>query len=632
MVRENKEELRHSIDVDALIKDIRRELGERHPLPAANVADGKELLARVREEVARRKSQAAISSEDGYVYAIKWGPAQPRLVPKREYVLGELTSFDDEDFVTNAYLAILRRPPDAAGFSGVLHALREGKSKVELLGMLRWSQEGISRSVHIDGLLLPYTLQRWEQKRFIGLPIAWLHGLLKLGVMGRRQRVAEAKQARETHELGRLLNRLAEVEAKERYGRSLEMKELALEVNRGQRQFAGKIESATDALANEFREHSSRVELQINSVRSELDQKIVLAGSDIHREIDRAKTAVQKKISKVENESQQQILQAKSELQQKINLAKGDTQLQISGVKIEMQHESHRVKKELMHELNRLSQEMVLAEGVLATVRAAVDAAELRMSKLSEMEEEWRNQVAEKEGSEEFSRSLAPVYADFEDSFRGSKELIRRRVEPYLDWVQEGGEITKDAPILDVGCGRGEWIELALEHGMQARGIDLNYTFVQSCREIGLDVIEGDAIRVLKTIPDGSVGAVTSMHLVEHLPYETLIQLLDEAYRVLRPGGVVALETPNPENLSVSSHWFFLDPTHRNPLPPVTLAWLVRQRGFVDPRIERLTEARDLGAPPLLPPELPGATSVNVLLDRLLAAADYSIVARKPNV
>ena len=99
----------------------------------------------------------------------------------------------------------------------------------------------------------------------------------------------------------------------------------------------------------------------------------------------------------------------------------------------------------------------------------------------------------------------------------------------------------------------------------------------------------------------------------------------------LRPGGVIILETPNPENLSVSSHWFFLDPTHRNPLPPVTLAWLVRERGFVDPRIERLTQARDLNAPPMWPAEQPGAVTVNAVIERLHVAADYSIVARKPH-
>ena len=555
MVRENNQETRRSIDVDTLITGIRRDLGADPSVPSASAPDGKELLVRVRTEVARRKSQTPSSTDAGATGTLEWAPAEPRMQVRREYVLGELTGFDDEDFINNAYLAVLRRPPDPAGFAAALHALRGGKSKVELLGNLRWSQEGVTRGVHIDGLLLPYTLQRWEQKRYIGMPIAWLHGLLKLGVVGRRQRVAEARQAREAHELGRLVNRLAAVGARMRHEGSRDLKQLAMEVQRSHRQLALQVEAKADELSGDLRQ-----------LRSEVAQEL------------------------------------------------------------------RQVKSEMAQELNRMHSELCETKEALAVIRAEVGAATLRLVQLGQLEEDSRGQKAAMQKAEDFSRSLDPLYADFEDAFRGSKEIIQSRVAPYLDWVREGGEIGIDAPVLDIGCGRGGWLELARDHGMQVKGVDLNHTFVESCRELGLDVIEGDAVRVLRAMPEASIGAVTSMHLVEHLPFEILIELLDEAFRVLRPGGVIALETPNPENLSVSSHWFFLDPTHRNPLPPVTLAWLVRQRGFVDPRIERLTAARDLGAPPLLPPEVAGAASVNVLLERLGAAADYSIVARKPNV
>lgn len=561
MVRTNKEEVGRHVDVDALIAGIRQELVAGGAMPAAATLGGNELLARVRAEVARRELQAAVAVEVGSTGAIEWVPTQPRMQAKREYVLGELIEFDDEDFVTNAYLAILRRPPDPAGFAAALHALREGKSKVELLGKLRWSPEGLDRGVHVDGLLLPYALQRWEQKRFVGMPIAWMHGVLKLGIWGRRQRVAEARQARETHELGRLLNRFAVLEAKARQDGSREFERLALEARRRHAELARQVETASVAVDQSMRYTATAM-----------------------------------------SELAQEFRQTKSEL------------------------------SELAEEFRQTQSELGEMRDALATTRNAVEAAKLRLLELGELEEDSRRQKAAMLMAENFSRSLDPLYSDFEDAFRGSKELIRQRAAPFLDWVVEGGEIGVDAPILDIGCGRGEWIELAREHGMPVKGIDLNHTFVDSCRDIGLDVIEGDAIRVLRTMSNGSVGAITSMHVVEHLSFEVLIQLLDEAFRVLRPGGVIAIETPNPENLSVSSHWFFLDPTHRNPLPPVTLAWFVQQRGFVDPRIERLTTARDLGAPPLLPAELPGAASVNVLLKRLGAAADYSIVARKPNV
>lgn len=540
MHNEIREGAVRAIDVDALVARMRSELGMEPPSNVIAAVNGKELLSRVRGEVARLKAQAALTAEGAPPAIEEWAPVAPRLAAKREYELAELTAFDDEDFVFNAYMSVLRRPPDAEGFAAMVDAMRRGATKVEILGRLRWSEEGLARGVHIDGLLLPYTLRRWEQKRLIGAPVAWLHGLLKLGVNNHRHQVAEAKQARETHELGRLLNR------------------------------------------------------------------VVLAGSTADQEA-----------------SHQLTVRLEASLQRTARLEAQSNEL-VSRMQA--------LKEEQALQFQRVDGQLADAQKTIAGLRKSLEAAESRLMQLGIWEAEARAAKESRLREEAFSRSLDPLYADFEDEFRGANETIRKRVAPYLDWVREGGAIDAHAPLLDIGCGRGEWLELAREHGMEVRGIDLNSNFAGACRAAGLDVIEGDAIDVLRTLQDGSIGAITSMHLVEHLPFEVLIQLLDESFRVLRPGGVIALETPNPENLSVSSHWFFLDPTHRNPLPPVTLAWMVRQRGFVDPRIERLTIARDLAAPPLLAADVPGADSINVLLERLAAAADYSIVARKPNV
>lgn len=564
MASQNREGARKAIDVDALIAAIRVELGMPPQAGARAPLDGKTLLSRVRAEVARREALATQAVEGGRSL-IEWSPSEPRLPAKREYVLADLTGFDDEDFVLNAYLAVLRRAPDAEGFNAALHALRQGTSKVEVLGKLRWSEEGLARGVHIDGLLLPYTLQRWEQKPIVGMPIAWLHGLVKLGVNGRRQRIAEARQAREAHALGRLLNRLAQADGETRQETGIALKRIASESQRGREDLAARLRARSDELS-----------------------------SDIGRLQDGIAT-------------------------------------QLAGLELRSTEKLDATRQALALDLQRVGGELYQARQAMAVLREALEAAETRLGQLAQWEAEARAAKASKAQQEAYSRSLDPLYADFEDEFRGARETIRKRVAPYLEWVREGGDIDAAAPVLDIGCGRGEWLELAREHGIAVRGIDLNRNFAASCRGLGLDIMEGDAIAMLRTLPDASIGAITSMHLVEHLPFETLVQLLDESYRVLRPGGVIALETPNPENLSVSSHWFFLDPTHRNPLPPVTLAWLVRERGFVDPRIERLTAERDLGAPPLLTDDVAGAESVNVLLERLHAAADYSIVARKPN-
>jgi 2-polyprenyl-3-methyl-5-hydroxy-6-metoxy-1,4-benzoquinol methylase len=135
-------------------------------------------------------------------------------------------------------------------------------------------------------------------------------------------------------------------------------------------------------------------------------------------------------------------------------------------------------------------------------------------------------------------------------------------------------------PVLDLGCGRGEWLELLREEGLRARGVDLNRMLVEACRQQGLEVVDGDAIGYLRSLPDASLGVVTAIHLIEHLPFDAFVKLLDETVRVLKPGGVTIFETPNAENVLVGSNTFYLDPTHRNPLPSAVVKFLAEARGL----------------------------------------------------
>lgn len=234
------------------------------------------------------------------------------------------------------------------------------------------------------------------------------------------------------------------------------------------------------------------------------------------------------------------------------------------------------------------------------------------------------------QAADERAHAYDSLYSDFEDYFRGPEEVVRKRAEPYIETIVQSGAGGADAPVVDLGCGRGEWLGLLREQGIVARGVDMNRVFLASCRELDLDVIEGDAVEVLRSMPEASVGAITSMHLVEHLPFERVVELIDQARRVLKTGGVMILETPNPENIDVATFSFYLDPTHRNPLPPQALSWLVGARGFEDVTIERLSEWRPLNVPTELTSDVAGAESINSLLQKRLAAPDYAIVARRP--
>ena len=227
---------------------------------------------------------------------------------------------------------------------------------------------------------------------------------------------------------------------------------------------------------------------------------------------------------------------------------------------------------------------------------------------------------------------LDAYYVSFENTFRGTREDIKVRAEHYLESFSEAGIDKDDGLIVDLGCGRGEWLEVLTENGYACRGVDLNSVMISEVLALGLDAVESDALAYLRSLENESVLAVTSMHLVEHVPHAILIALLDEAWRVLQPGGVLILETPNPENLTVGSHWFYMDPTHRNPIPPTLLQWVVQARGFESAAIDRLTVNR--GAADILPVDEAVAASeqINKIIGMLTAAPDYAIVARKPRL
>lgn len=180
------------------------------------------------------------------------------------------------------------------------------------------------------------------------------------------------------------------------------------------------------------------------------------------------------------------------------------------------------------------------------------------------------------------------LYVDFENVFRGSREDIKGRLKIYLSTIEESIKSKETCGILDLGCGRGEWIELLKENGYKAKGIDMNQVMIQLCKDLGLDVELNDAFNYLSQLEDSSLGLVTGFHLIEHLPYEKQIKLIDEIFRVLKPNGLMVLETPNPQNILVGSGTFFIDPTHVKPMFPDTLRFLAEKRGFKNVEIKLL--------------------------------------------
>jgi SAM-dependent methyltransferase len=172
------------------------------------------------------------------------------------------------------------------------------------------------------------------------------------------------------------------------------------------------------------------------------------------------------------------------------------------------------------------------------------------------------------------------AYFELERRYRGTEAEIRDRIASYLPFLAGGG------PALDLGCGRGEALALLRDHGIAARGVDGSARMVAICRDRGLDAVQEELFAALAAVPPGSLGAVLSFHVVEHLPIGLLDRLVRLAWGALRPGGVLILETPSPLSLVVAARNFWLDPTHARPVHPDSLRLSYELAGF-DP-VERL--------------------------------------------
>ena len=176
-----------------------------------------------------------------------------------------------------------------------------------------------------------------------------------------------------------------------------------------------------------------------------------------------------------------------------------------------------------------------------------------------------------------------------------------------------------DAAALDLGCGRGEWLELLVETGFKAQGIDLDDGMLAECRARGLSVQTQDALTALQSLATNSQAVVSGFHFAEHIPFDVLQQVVQEALRVLKPAGLLILETPNPENVVVGTANFYLDPSHNRPLPPLLMAFLPEYYGFERVKVLRLQEPVQL--------DQVRRVSIHDVLGGV--SPDYAIVAQK---
>ena len=171
------------------------------------------------------------------------------------------------------------------------------------------------------------------------------------------------------------------------------------------------------------------------------------------------------------------------------------------------------------------------------------------------------------------------AYIQFEEAFRGPRHEILHRLSSYNDFLFKlKGESPSKS--LDLGCGRGEWLELCKKIGFSAQGVDFNSYFVEQCNNLGLNAKCANIIELLPLLGTSSYALVSAFHLIEHLESNDLLKLLPEILRILEPGGFVLLETPSIDNFIVATKSFYIDPTHINPIHPEALCFFLKECGF----------------------------------------------------
>jgi len=225
------------------------------------------------------------------------------------------------------------------------------------------------------------------------------------------------------------------------------------------------------------------------------------------------------------------------------------------------------------------------------------------------------------------ANAFSNYYQRFEEQFRGPPDGIRERLRFYVPMFQavaHPGPADSPARFVDLGCGRGELIQLLREQGLDAYGVESSEAMVDRCRGNGLTVLHGDALEHLESLAPESLAGIASIHVIEHLPFLQLAALFGQAFRVLRPGGVAIFETPNPENLIVGACNFYYDPTHLRPLPPEPMRFLLESSGFAQVSIERLhpggtTAQVDAASDPL----------AKMYATMMLVPQDYALIAYK---
>lgn len=517
-------------------------------------------------------------------------PGHPeQAISEQSAVLPELHHLDDflfyegRDFVRYAYIGILLREPDQKGMDNNLKFLRLGGSRETVLVRLMLSDEGQSKAVPIKGMSQLITrAKKFEKKSWV------INKLSKLVYF--QDGFFQRKQA-QTSRMHRVIKRQQE---KNYQQQEKNHQQLCMQIETSEQKNAAIIREVLQQQQNQ------RNQIQVNSeaVMGQLEWQ----------------------------------LQVAQEQQNHYKLAQEDSEQMIEKLEQQAQAaQSHLAEVRRQFSYQQRNQDLFLQQLISENHQKLSALAEVEKTPESEQEKQkfkqWQHLLEQHKVDK-----LDAYYIAFEDACRGTREEIRNNLKVYLpllaqtipELAAQENSNEKQLEVLDLGCGRGEWLQLLNENNWRTAGIDTNKIMVQDCLNADLNVEEADATIYLKQQAADTVSVITAFHMIEHIPFADLLSLFEETIRILKPGGVIIFETPNPENILVGSHTFYHDSTHTNPLTPTSMEFLARYTGFSNIQIKRLHPYPDAAK---VSGDDPLTERVN---GHLCGPQDYAIIAKKP--
>ncbi|APD87567.1 hypothetical protein BM527_16530 [Alteromonas sp. Mex14] len=500
---------------------------------------------------------------------------------KQVYHLDELINFDREEFVEYAYLTVLKRNPDAGGFSHYLqNLLRKKITKESILLRLRYSKEGRAKGITIRFLMRGFCLSILYNIPIVGYLLKLIATIINLPKLSKAVTTAQ----KYTTELNK----------QQQYHLNI----LSSQVDDFFQNNAVDVESILAELT--LKADSVSVERLIDGLNQKADKRFVKS----------IREGVESKADSKYVEQLSEIIKLKAEIRV------------VDSLRSEM------IDKASLCDLNALEEALAkkvnneYVEQLSENLKLKADTESVELLRAETKDKASLDDVRNLERIVAKKADLTVIkdsdYAEFEMAFRGSEEEVTSRLKVYLDVIPKLNG-PKCGRALDLGCGRGEWLRLMATESYEALGIDVNTDMVAHCLESGLPAVQSDALSYLEGESEDSLQLITAFHLIEHIPFETMFNIFKQCFRVLTHDGVMILETPNLKNILVGAGDFYLDPTHMRPLHPLTMQFFLKKAGFSVVEIYYVDRK-------LISHE---KTEFNELNDYVNIPRDYSLICKK---